>query len=198
MAAPERIEMTQDNGRDPSGQALVSDQAPAHLHPSGFDPSRVEGEEYRLSNGLRLYIGKFVGAAERNNVALLERFIATGHALAVSDWTDDTDSVDVFFTSGGYCNGPGCAACHDSDCWHCDPDYEPKPCVGADGYAAEQKAARHRKFLELKAEFESASAIEARSGETRQGLDPEGTKARPEGDAQSQPATPSKDTQDHD
>lgn len=30
----------------------------------------------------------------------------------------------------------------------------------------------------------AASAIEARSGETRQGLDPEGTKARPEGDAQ--------------
>jgi hypothetical protein len=32
-----------------------------------------------------------------------------------------------------------------------------------------------------------ASAIDARSGETRQGLDPEGTKARPEGDAQTQP-----------
>lgn len=30
----------------------------------------------------------------------------------------------------------------------------------------------------------AASAIDARSGETRQGLDPEGTKARAEGDAQ--------------
>jgi hypothetical protein len=28
------------SGRDPTGQALVSDEAPAGLHPSGFDPSR--------------------------------------------------------------------------------------------------------------------------------------------------------------
>ena len=37
--------MSKDNqevGRAPSGQALVSDQAPAGLDPSGFDPSRVE------------------------------------------------------------------------------------------------------------------------------------------------------------
>jgi hypothetical protein len=28
-------------GRAPSGQALVSDEAPAGLHPPGFDPSRI-------------------------------------------------------------------------------------------------------------------------------------------------------------
>lgn len=34
--------MTQDIGATLTGQALVSDQAPAGLDPSGFDPSRVE------------------------------------------------------------------------------------------------------------------------------------------------------------
>ena len=32
--------MNKDLGRAPSGQALVSDEAPMGLHPSGFDPSR--------------------------------------------------------------------------------------------------------------------------------------------------------------
>lgn len=40
--------MTQDNGRAPSGQALVaSDQAASRLAPTGFDPSRSETQEQR-------------------------------------------------------------------------------------------------------------------------------------------------------
>lgn len=147
-------------------QALVCDQAAARLAPSGFDPSRVQGDEYRLSNGLRVHIGKFVGEAEHGNVALLERFIAAGHSLAVADWLDDKGLVDVFFTSGGYCNGPGCSACRDSVCWHCQPNYQPESCIGDSGYAAKERDARHLKFLELKAEFEPASATEARRAET--------------------------------
>jgi hypothetical protein len=42
--------MMVDSGRDPAGQALVaSDEAPAGLHPSGFDPSRLG---YGLSRDL--------------------------------------------------------------------------------------------------------------------------------------------------
>jgi hypothetical protein len=33
--------MTNDVGRAPSGQALVSDEAGSRLHPSGFDPSHI-------------------------------------------------------------------------------------------------------------------------------------------------------------
>lgn len=40
--------MTNDVGRVLTDQALVSDEAPAGLHPSGFDPSR---EYYRFTNG---------------------------------------------------------------------------------------------------------------------------------------------------
>lgn len=39
--------MDTDAGRVPSGQALVSDEAAAHLHPSGFDPSRDQVTQLR-------------------------------------------------------------------------------------------------------------------------------------------------------
>jgi hypothetical protein len=39
--------VTIDSGRVLTDQALVSDEAPAGLHPSGFDPSREETQEQR-------------------------------------------------------------------------------------------------------------------------------------------------------
>jgi hypothetical protein len=62
---------------------------------------------------------------------------------------------------------------------------------GAGLYRIEFVRALTREERNAKSGALLASAIEARSGETRQGLDPEGTKARAEGDAQ----TPSGDPQ---
>lgn len=40
-----------------------------------------------------------------------------GHVLKMDS---DFGGVDQFVTSGGYCNGPGCANCGWSACMHCD------------------------------------------------------------------------------
>jgi hypothetical protein len=43
--------MTNDVGRPPSGQALVSDEAGFRLHPAGFDPSRMPYQPFTVEAG---------------------------------------------------------------------------------------------------------------------------------------------------
>jgi hypothetical protein len=67
--------MAIDTGRDPSGQALVSDGAATHLHPTGFDPSRFEWrvQTARFSHGKDLRIsGIIVGSVFYDSVSSRE------------------------------------------------------------------------------------------------------------------------------
>lgn len=41
-----------------------------------------------------------------------------GHVLKTYD--DEADRVDLFVTSRGWCNGPGCVKCGWTGCMHCD------------------------------------------------------------------------------
>lgn len=47
----------------------------------------------------------------------IDALVAAGHTPA---WDDDGNELDVFFLSVDMHNGPGCSACYDNWCEHCD------------------------------------------------------------------------------
>lgn len=115
----------------------------------------IEGEQFVLSNGQRLWIGdRGVDAYVQSQIDFVERFIAAGHTMGVND----ENEVDLFYTSGDVHNGPGCSVCHDAVCMHCSPDYRPEPCPGAEAVAKREREQRYARYLELKAEFEPEAA----------------------------------------
>jgi hypothetical protein len=50
--------------------------------------------------------------------AWFEAVAAKGHVL--KDYDDEPGRIDLFVTSGGIHNGPGCTKCGWTTCMHCD------------------------------------------------------------------------------
>lgn len=114
---------------------------------------------HTLSNGMRTYIGTFGDGS--SEIAMIERMIAAGHVPA----TNDEGEVNWFFVEGHYCNGPGCSVCHDGCCQHCQPNWQPKPCPGAEKVEADRISRRRAEYAKLKAEFEPATPSPSEKGE---------------------------------
>ena len=164
-----------DSGRAPSGQALVaSDEAPAGLHPSGFDPSRCE-YRFSISEG-----------RERHD------WIISGSLGAINIWAEPSPSSfrDERWFGGIECHSAApleYAGGHhercwllNAECWHDGSSLQfseqvefrlPPPCgkpIAGDMLSelTPLLRSRYRSWL-----AEPASAIEARTGQDAQRLD---------------------------
>lgn len=89
--------MGQDQGASVPDQALVSDQAPAGLDPSGFDPSRGMTDDEVLdfiSDNLKLeswFEGRTLTAMVRDEITGSDRFVK----LRLTRITDKPSAADL-------------------------------------------------------------------------------------------------------
>ena len=91
------------DGRAPSGQALVSDEARSGLHPSGFDPSRTNALteiEHRLDL-IREY-GGFSVWAWANEISEILKAIATEARRAETLGSVHESAVGIAETPKGH------------------------------------------------------------------------------------------------
>jgi hypothetical protein len=169
--------VAQDIGRVPSGQALVSDEAATHLHPSGFDPSRTIAMFRRIADKCEAAPSRDVGLDQDIEFALRKAGIKRSWFRLY--YTSSIEAVRqilptrALWAIGSMEDGPFARLC-----W-------PMPCGTYSGGYIDAKGATVELALCAATMRGHAIAMEARQRtDPEEGLDPKGDSADPKGIAQ--------------